>query len=59
LRLHPRGQAATVGVLKTRGIDELEGKIAEPALPFAPIAGDARSVVNEREAPPDETIEQR
>ena len=38
-------------------IDHLEGKIAEPALPFPPIAGHARLIVDEREAAPNEAVE--
>ena len=38
--------------------DRRERKIAEPRLPFAPVARDARPVVNQREPPADQPVEQ-
>ena len=58
LRLHPRRKRLALGVFEAGGVDHLEGKIAEPGLAFAAVARHARLVVDQREAAPNETVEQ-
>ena len=41
------------------GIDHGEIEIAEPALAFAPVTRDAWAVVDQRDAPADQPVEQR
>ena len=57
LRLHSCGEALILGVFEPGSIDHPEGKIAELAFAFPPIAGHARLVVDQRETAPDESIE--
>jgi len=44
-------------LFEARGIDGDESQVAKPRLRFAPIAGDAGEVIDQREALADETIE--
>ena len=59
LRLHAARQALRRGLFEARGINQREVQIAKPAKAFAPITGDARLVVDQRQPPPDQTIKQR
>ena len=59
LRQHPAGEALGVGLFKPGGIDDGEVQIAEPGLTLAPVAGDAGQVVDQRQAPADQPVEQR
>ena len=58
LRLHPPRQGFALGVFEACGIDHLERKIAEPALAFAAVARHAGLVVDQRQPPPDQAVEQ-
>ena len=59
LRHHPAGKAFGAGVLEARGVDDGEVEIAEPRLPLAPVARDARQVVDQSEPLADQPVEQR
>ncbi len=47
------------GLLQPCGVDHDKVEIAEPRPAFAPVAGDAGAVIDQRQAPADQTIEQR
>ena len=59
LRQHAAGEALGVGLFEARGVDDGEVQIAEPGLALAPVAGDAGQVVDQRQAPADQPVEQR
>ena len=59
LGAHAAGERLPVAGFEPGGVDDGEGKIAEPRFALAPIAGDAGLVVNQRQFAPDEPIEQR
>ena len=58
LRAHAAGKALGRRLLKSRGIDHGEIKIAEPALAFAAVARHTRPVVDQRDAPANQPVEQ-
>ena len=58
LRLHPPRKGFALGVFEACGIDHLERKIAEPALAFAAVARHAGLIVDQRQPPPDQAVEQ-
>ena len=47
------------GVVEAGGVDGGELEVAEPRLALAPVAGDARAVVDQRQPPADQPVEQR
>ena len=59
LRPHAAGQAFRRRLFKAGGVDDGEIEIAEPGLAFAAVAGHARPVVDQRDAPADQPVEQR
>ena len=59
LRPHAAGEAFGRGFLEARGIDHSEIEIAEPAFALAAVARHARPVVDQRDAPADQPVEQR
>ena len=59
LRTHAPGERFRIALLEARRVDDGEGKVRDPALALAAIAGDARLVVDERQPPPNQPIEQR
>ena len=58
LLLHARGQRALGALVEARSVDDREFEIAEPRLAFAPVARDAGHVIDQRELPPDQPVEQ-
>jgi hypothetical protein len=46
------------GLLQSGGIDHGEGDVAESAFPLAPVAGDARPVVDKRQPAADQPVEE-
>jgi hypothetical protein len=52
-------QAMPRGIFEPGGIDQREVQIAKPAKAFAAVAGDARLIVDQREPPSDQPVEQR
>ena len=59
LRAHAPGERFRIALFEAGGVDDGEGKVRDPALALAAIAGDARLVVDERQPAPDQPIEQR
>ena len=55
---HAAGQAFRSGLLQSGGIDHGEVDVAESAFPLAPVAGDARPVVDERQPAADQPVEE-
>ena len=55
---HTARQATRRGLVEPCGIDHGERKIAEARLPFAPVARDARPVIDERQPSADQPVEQ-
>ena len=60
LGLRPHAAGETVGrrLFEPGGIDDGEVEIAQPALACAPVARDARLVVDQRQAPADQPVEE-
>ncbi len=58
LRAHAPDQACGGGLLESGRIDDGKIKIAEPARAFPPVAGDARAIVDQGDAPADQAVEQ-
>ena len=58
LRAHPARKRGRVAFLEAGRVDDGEGKVGEPRLALAAVAGDARLIVDERELAPDEAVEQ-
>ena len=58
LGLHPPRKGFAFGVFEACGIDHLERKIAEPALALAAVARHAGLIVDQRQPPPDQAVEQ-
>jgi len=58
LRAHAARQALGCRLFQAGGIDRGEIEIAEPSLALAAVAGDARAVVDQRDAPADQPVEQ-
>ncbi len=59
LRPHAARQGFRLGFFQARGVDDGEGEVAEVGGALAPVAGDARGVVDQREPPAGEPVEQR
>jgi hypothetical protein len=59
LRLHPRRKAFPLGIFEAGGVDDLEREIAEPRVTLAAVAGHTRLIIDQRQAAPDEPVEQR
>ena len=59
LRPHAPGQSLGGCVFEAGGIDDAKGQIAEVRHGLAPVTGDARPVVHERDTPADQPVEQR
>ncbi len=59
LGAHPRFQAVIGSFFKTRRIDNLKLQIVELGIVDAPVARDARQVIDQRQLAADEAIEQR
>ena len=59
LGAHAAEERARIGLLEAGGVDDAEAQQPEPRLTLAPVAGDAGAVVDERQAPADETVEER
>ena len=61
LGLHPHaaGEALRRGLVEAGGVDGGEAEAAEPRVALAPVAGDARQVVDQRQPAADEPVEQR
>ena len=59
VRGHPRGEAVLRAVGDTGGVDQLERQRAQHRLGLAPVAGDARRVVDQREFPARQLVEER
>ena len=59
LRLHAAGQAVRRGLIEAGGVDHREGEIAEPRTALAAVARDAGPVIDQRQPPADQPIEQR
>src|SRR5690606_5799154 len=51
--------AVVVGILVAGGIDQREGQIADPADALAPVAGDARRIIDNGELSAHQPVEQR
>ncbi len=58
LRAHAPDQARRGGLFQTGRIDDGKIEIAEPARAFPPVAGDARAIVDQGDAPADQAVEQ-
>ena len=58
LRAHAAGQRLRIALLESRRVDHREGEVHEPRLPLAPVARDARLIVDERELASDQPVEQ-
>ncbi len=58
LLLHARREGLGRGLVEARGIQHAEAEIAQARLALAPVAGDAGLIVDQRQAPPDETVEE-
>ena len=58
LRAHAAGQAIRRGLFEAGGIDHREFEIAEPAFALAAVAGNARPVIDQRQPPPKQPVEQ-
>ncbi len=58
LRAHPPGERRGVGILEPGGVDDAELEVVERRVAFAPVAGDAGRIVDERQLAPDEAVEQ-
>ena len=58
LRHHARGQAVGRGLVEARGVDDREAQVAEAPLALAPVARHARPVIDQREPPADQAVEQ-
>ena len=58
-RPHPPRQARVGRLLEPRGVDHGEAQRPEPPRPLAQVAGDARLVVDQRQPPADQAVEQR
>ena len=50
---------ASVEILEARRVDQREVEIAQPPLRLAPVARDARRVIDKRELPARQAVEQR
>jgi hypothetical protein len=59
LRAHAPGKRCGVALFETCRVDDGEGEIGKPRLALAAVAGDAGLVVDQRELPPDQPVEQR
>ena len=59
LPAHAPDERAVGALLEAGRVDDGEGEIGELRLPLAPVARDARAVVDERELLADEPVEQR
>ena len=59
LRPHAAGEAFGRRLLEARGVDDGEGEIAEPRRALAAVARDAGLVVDQRQPPADQPVEQR
>ena len=59
LLAHPVFEAAIADILVAGGVEHAEFQIAEPPLALAAVAGDAGLVVDQRELPADQPVEQR
>ena len=57
-RIRP-GRLVVGHLLEARGVDDGEAQRAEPAGALAQVAGHAGLVVDERQPPPDEAVEER
>jgi hypothetical protein len=55
---HAARQALVGGILQPGGVEHREAERADPPLALAQVAGDAGLIVDEREAPADEAVEQ-
>ena len=51
LRAHAAGKRGRVAFLEAGRVDDGEGEVGEPRLALAPVAGDARLIVDQRELP--------
>ncbi len=58
LRLHAGLQALVVDVLKSGGVDQLQIDVAQPAGPETAVAGDAGAIVDDRQRPARQPVEQ-
>ena len=59
LPAHARFKAIAGDVLEAGGVEQAEAQIADAALALAAVAGDARRVVDQRDAPAHQPVEQR
>ena len=59
LRAHPPGEAVGRRLVEAGGVDRGEVEVAEPRLALAAVAGHAGQVVDERQPPADQPVEQR
>jgi hypothetical protein len=59
LLAHAAGERRVARLLKAGGVDQPEAQRAEFRISLAPVAGDARQIMNERLAAPDQAIEKR
>ena len=58
-RPHPAGQAGVGRLLEPGGVDDGEAQRPEPARALAQVAGDAGLVVDQRQPPADQPVEER
>ena len=58
LRLHPRRKAIAFGLVEAGRVDNFKREIAELRVTFAPVARHARAIIDERQASPDQAVEQ-
>ena len=59
LRAHAAGERLGIALFEPGGVDDGEGEIDEPRLALAAVARHARLIVDERELPADQPVEQR